>query len=104
MAVTFTTHLGLKLAAALDRSEPLVGLLQRVRESQARLEALSRLMPPALRAGIRSGPLDEEAWQLLVDNAAVAAKLRQLLPALEAELRANGWTKPPIRIKVLPRI
>jgi hypothetical protein len=101
--VTSTTHLGLKLATALDRSEPLAGLLQRVRESKARLEALDRLLPPALRAGIRSGPLDDEAWQLLVDNAAVAAKLRQMLPALETELRARGWNKPPIRIKVLPR-
>ncbi len=101
--MTSTTHLGFKLAAALDRSEPLVGLLQRVRASQARLAALSRLLPPALLAGIRSGPLDDEAWQLLVDNAAVAAKLRQLLPALEAELRAHGWSKPPIKIKVLPR-
>ncbi len=101
--MTSNTHLGLQLAAALDRSEPLVGLMQRVRESQARLAALSGLLPPALRAGIRPGPLDEEAWQLLVDNAAVAAKLRQLLPALEGELRAQGWNKPPIKIKVLPR-
>ncbi len=101
--MTSTTHLGLKLATALDRSEPLAGLLQRVRVSKARLDALSPLLPPALRAGIRSGPLDDEAWQLLVDNAAVAAKLRQLLPALEAELRTKGWSKPPIRIKVLPR-
>jgi hypothetical protein len=101
--VTPTTHLGLKLATALDRSEPLTGLLQRVRVSKARLDAVAGLLPPALRAGIRSGPLDDESWQLLVDNAAVAAKLRQMLPALEAELQAKGWSKPPIRIKVLPR-
>jgi hypothetical protein len=101
--VTPTPHLGLKLATALDRSEPLAGLLQRVRDSKARLQALSGLLQPALLAGIRPGPLDDEAWQLLVDNAAVAAKLRQLLPALEAELRANGWSKPPIKIKVMPR-
>ncbi len=102
--MTSTTHLGIKLASALDRSEPLVGLLQRVRESQARLASLGGLLPAGMRAGIRPGPLDDEAWQLLVDNAAVAAKLRQLLPALEAELRAHGWGKPPIKIKVLPRI
>ena len=93
----------MRLATALDRSEPLGGLLQRVRESQARLQALSSLMPPPLRAGVRAGPLDEQAWQLLVDNAASAAKLRQMLPVLEAELRAHGWTQPPIKIKVLPR-
>lgn len=101
--MTSTSDLGLKLATALDRSEPLVGLLQRVRESQARLAALSRLLPSGMRAGIRPGPLDDEAWQLLVDNAAVAAKLRQMLPALETELQAHGWTKLPIKIKVLPR-
>jgi hypothetical protein len=101
--VTSNTHLGLKLATALDHSEPLVGLLQRVRDSRSRLDALGPVLPPALRAGIRSGPLDDEAWVLLVDNAAVAAKLRQLLPALDDELRAHGWSKPPIKIKVLPR-
>ncbi len=101
--MTSTTQLGLKLATALDRSEPLAGLLLRVRDSKARLNALSSVLPAALRAGIRPGPLDDEAWQLLVDNAAVAAKLRQLLPALETALRAQGWTKPPIKIKVLPR-
>lgn len=101
--MTSTTHLGIKLNTALDRSEPLAGLLQRVRDSKARLNALNSLLPAALRAGIRSGPLDDEAWVLLVDNAASAAKLRQLLPALEAELRAQGWGKPPIKIQVLRR-
>ena len=97
------TPLGMPLAAALDRSEPLGGLLQRVRESRARLDAVAGLLPGPLRAGIRPGPLDGEAWVLLVDNAASAAKLRQLLPALEQALKARGWAEPPLRIKVLPR-
>lgn len=98
-----TANLGLTLASALDRSEPLGGLMQRVRQSKARLDAITPLLPPALAAGVRSGPLDETGWQLLVDNAAVSAKLRQFLPTLESALANAGWAPCPIRIKVLPR-
>ncbi len=91
------------VAAALGRSEPLTGLLQRMRESKARLEALTPLFPPGLADGVRAGPLDETAWVLLVSHAAAAAKLRQLLPAMEAALRERGFGGPPIKIKVLPR-
>lgn len=91
------------VAAALGRSEPLTGLLQRMRESKARLDAVTPLFPPGLVGGIRAGPLDDTAWVLLVSHAAAAAKLRQMLPALEAALRERGWPGPPIKIKVLPR-
>lgn len=91
------------LTTALKHSDTLGGLLQRVRLSTARLAALQPLLPPPLWAAVRAGPLDDEAWLLLVDNAAVAAKLRQLLPALQAELLQHGYAKPPLRIKVLPR-
>jgi ethanolamine ammonia-lyase small subunit len=36
----------------------------------------------------------------LLDNVAVAAKIRQLLPALEAHLRSKGWEVNSIRLKV----
>jgi hypothetical protein len=91
------------VAAALGRSEPLTSLLQRMRESKARLDTLVPLFPPGLADGIRAGPLDDSAWVLLVSNAAAAAKLRQMLPALEGALREHGWPGPPIKIKVLPR-
>lgn len=91
------------LAVALGRSEPLSSLLQRVRESKARLDAVAPLLPPGLADGIRAGPLDDSAWVLLVSHAAAAAKLRQMLPALETALRERGWPGPPIKIKVLPR-
>jgi hypothetical protein len=99
-------HPGLKdqtVAAALGRSEPLSSLLQRMKESKTRLEALVPLFPPGLADGIRAGPLDDTAWVLLVSNAAAAAKLRQMLPALDEALRERGWRGPPIKIKVLPR-
>jgi broad-specificity NMP kinase len=38
---------------------------------------------------------------LLVRNSAVAAKLRQLTPALLERLQARGWPVERIRIKVL---
>ena len=93
----------LALARALDNSEPLVGLLQRVRLSQARLAAVAALLPLGLRGEVRAGPLDDAAWMLLVSNAAAAAKLRQLLPALTMELEQQGFAGPAIKIKVLPR-
>ena len=93
----------LTLASALKRSEPLAGLMQRVRESKARFDAIADLLPAGLMGDIRSGPLDDAAWVLLVSHAAAAAKVRQLLPALDEALRAQGWTGPAIKIKVLPR-
>jgi hypothetical protein len=94
---------GLTLASALKHSEPLTGLLQRMRDSQARLAAVADLLPPGLQGQVRAGPLDDSAWVLLVGNAAAAAKLRQMLPTLQAALAAAGWPGPVLKIKVLPR-
>jgi len=93
----------LVLARALDRSEPLAGLLQRVQGSRQRFEAVRALLPAALLGSVRPGPLDEAAWLLLVDHAAAAAKLRQMQPALQAALASGGWPAPPVKIKILPR-
>ena len=91
------------LAVALQRSEALTGLLQRMQQSRARREAIGDLLPPGLQSDVRAGPLDDSAWVLLVAHAAAAAKVRQLLPALQARLAERGWPTPPVRIKVLPR-
>ena len=91
------------LARALDRSEPLAGLLQRVRESRQRFDAIRGLLPPALLGSVRPGPLDEKAWSVLVDHAAAAAKLRQMLPDLQSALADRGWPQPAIKIKIQPR-
>jgi hypothetical protein len=91
------------IADALGHSEALVSLGQRLRASNDRLAAVQPLLPPALRTHVRAGPLDEAGWTLLVDNQAVSAKLRQLLPALEAQLRQTGWPAVPLRVKVLAR-
>lgn len=89
------------IADALAHSEPLVMLTRRIRDSQARLAAISALLPEGLRAQVRAGPIDEAGWTLLTANSAVSAKLRQLVPALEAHLRTQGWDGPPVRVKLL---
>ncbi len=91
----------LALRQALDRSEPLTRLTQRLRESSARLAAIADDLPADLRAHVQAGPIDDKGWKLLAANGAVSAKLRQLLPALEARLAELGWPALPIRVRVL---
>ncbi|WP_353132617.1 hypothetical protein [Limnohabitans sp.] len=70
------------------------------RDSQNRLKAIAPLLPVSLRPVIQSGNVEGDDWCLLVPNSAVAAKLRQILPALCAHLRTKGWDVNTIRLKV----
>lgn len=98
-----SAHAGtLALGDALGQNQALTNLLQRLQESQARLAAIGRLLPEALRPQVRPGPLDDAGWSLLVPNGAAASKLRQLLPELHAALLQQGWPSMPIRIRVQP--
>ena len=90
----------LPLATALKRSEPLGSLMQRLRDSQARFEVIAPLLPAALKLAVKPGPLDDSTWVLLAAHASAAAKLRQMLPQLEAALAAAGWQGPKLRVKV----
>jgi len=90
----------LDLAEALRRSAPLTQLRARLQESADRFEAIRGALPGALARHVRPGPIDEEGWSLLVANAAVAAKLRQIKPHLESLLREQGWQVSSIRIRV----
>ncbi len=69
-------------------------------DSLARLSAIETLIPASLRVAVKAGPIDGPVWCLLVNNNAAAAKIRQLLPALEAHLRSRGWEVNSIRLKV----
>lgn len=91
----------LRLRDALARSAPLALLQARLRESNARWDALRPQLPAALVAHVRPGPLDADGWSLLAANPAVAAKLRQLRPRLESALREQGFAAGVLRIKVV---
>jgi hypothetical protein len=89
------------LSRALDQSDSLADLLCRFRESEARLAAVQACLPELLRAAVKAGPLDKDNWTLLVGNASTAAKLRQLVPALEASLKDAGWAARALRVKIM---
>jgi hypothetical protein len=91
----------LPLRAAMDASGPLAGLMERLQESNDRFAAVAERLPHALRAGVRPGPVDDNGWALLAANAAVAAKLRHLVPLLDEVLQQAGFAARPIRVKVL---
>mgnify|MGYP000712307529 CR=1 FL=1 len=99
--VTPATPLSQPIRQALDSCEPLTRLTQRLRESTERLDAIRPLLPPPMRAAVRSGPLDAEGWTILADNGAVAAKLRHMVPALQQRMESAGWPAMAIRVKVL---
>jgi hypothetical protein len=93
----------LPIKRAVDESSSLAVLAALSRESQARLLALQRLLPPLLWAQLSAGPVEGDSWCVLVSNNAVGAKLRQWLPAIAAHLRTHGWNVQTIRIKVRSR-
>ena len=88
---------------ALRGSAPLGRLAERLRRSNALFAAVRPLIPAGLVAQVSAGPVDDEGWSLLCTNAAVAAKLRQLVPHLEQRLGEAGLAVATIRIKVQPR-
>jgi hypothetical protein len=88
------------LLQATQDSPTLSRLADLATESFARLKAIETLIPAALRSAVRAGPIEGTVWCLILDNNAVAAKIRQLLPSLESHLRAKGWEVSAIRLKV----
>ena len=93
----------LSLHEAAEASPTLSGLMARVREAQACLQAIRPLLPPGLRTTVQAGPVEEANWCLLVDGSATAAKLRQMAPMLLAHLRSQGFGIEALRIKVRSR-
>lgn len=90
------------LAQAIESSEPLVRLGERLRESQRRFDCVRAILPEPLASQLRPGPIDADGWTLLASNPAVAAKLRQLVPELEGRLDGERFAVLQIRVKVLP--
>jgi Dna[CI] antecedent, DciA len=88
------------LHSAIAASDSLTSLAARLRESEQRLATIAALLPDTLARELRPGPIDDEGWSVLVSNAAVAAKLRQLLPRLSEELKARCFRDLPIRVRL----
>ncbi|HSV46735.1 MAG TPA: hypothetical protein VLJ58_13190 [Ramlibacter sp.] len=91
------------LHQAAQDSPTLARLVELARDSAERLKAVELLIPAPLRPSVQAGPVDGPAWCLLVNGNAAAAKLRQVLPALQNRLRDRGWEVTSIRIKVQHR-
>jgi hypothetical protein len=93
-------HHPVSLSQAAEESPTLARLAQLARESGERLKAIEQVIPAPLRARVRPGPIEGTTWCLLVDGSAAAAKLRQLLPLLQAKLNSSGWQVTAIRLKL----
>jgi len=91
----------ISFSQAADNSPSLARLTELVRESSSRLKDIESLIPEALRPAIQAGPIDGEAWCLLISSNAAAAKVRQLLPLIQARLISKGWKVTSIRLKIL---
>ena len=86
---------------AAQSAPSLAHLAKLGQESIDRLKAIEFLIPEGLRTAVKAGPIDEKNWCLLVSSNAAAAKIRQLVPRLEARLRDEGWKVTSIRLKIL---
>lgn len=93
-------HHAITLQQASMESPTLARLTAMTQESQARWKAVQSLVPASLQPLVQPGPIDGATWCLLVKSNAVAAKIRQLAPALQAHLRHRGWEVTVIRLKV----
>lgn len=93
-------HRAVSVLQASQESPTLARLSELATESSARLKSLGSIIPRGLQASIQAGPIEGGEWCLLISNTAVAAKVRQLVPAMQAHLRTKGWEVNAIRLKV----
>jgi hypothetical protein len=98
--MTTRRHQSVTLLQATQESPMLARLSELSKDSVARLKAIEAMIPVVLRPAVTAGPIDGSNWCLIVNSNAAAAKIRQLLPAMEAHLRTNGWQVTVIRLKV----
>lgn len=74
-----------------------------VERSKQYMVAIAPILPNGLNPSIVPGPIEDGVWCLLVRSGAVASKLRQLLPDMEARLRDVTGSETKIRVKILGR-
>ncbi len=83
----------------LQSGDKLAGLLPAARRV-GQLQADCERLLPTLFASCRALQIREGQLQVAVPNAALATRLRQMLPKLQAGLREKGWALEGIRLKV----
>jgi hypothetical protein len=91
----------LSVHQAAGNSPTLARLAELIDDSNARFKAIEPLLPEALLCAVKPGPIEGESWYLLVSSNAAAAKIRQLVPLLQARLLDRGWKVTSIRLKIL---
>lgn len=89
------------LTEAAADSPMLARLGALVERSKQHMVAIEPILPKGLKSQVTAGPVEEGVWCLLVRSGAVASKLRQLLPDLEARLLAVQGSNIKIRVKIL---
>jgi hypothetical protein len=93
-------HPSVTLLQASQSNPGLARLMDLQRESNARLQAITALIPTTLRSQVQAGPIEDGVWCLLLSNNTTAAKIRQLLPAFESHLRVHSLDVKSIRLKI----
>jgi hypothetical protein len=88
------------LLQATQGSPALARLVDLSKDSVSRLKAVESMIPTSLLPAITAGPIEGPVWCLIVQGNAAAAKLRQLIPGLQAHLRSKGWEVTSIRLKI----
>ena len=84
---------------------PVWGQLLPTLERLARLQNdLSACLPETIKRRVKVVSLSEDALSVAVGSAALATKLRQTVPRIEAGLAARGWKVNAIQIRVQPEI
>lgn len=93
-------HQAFTLLQASQNNPGLAKLMAIQQESQDRLKAIETLVPAALLPNVQCGPIEDGVWCLILSNNTTAAKLRQLLPDFEAQLKVKNLSVKSIRLKV----
>jgi hypothetical protein len=91
------------LLIAIQGTPKMAALIELNKESSARFKSIEPLIPGTLRFLIQPGPIEGSTWCLILDNSAVASKVRQILPAIISHLRCKGRDIDSVRLKVTTR-
>lgn len=85
--------------AFLQSSDNMAALLPAARRS-AQLQAECERLLPTLFVSCRALQIRDGLLHIAVPNAALATRLRQMLPKLQEGLREKGWPVESIKLKV----